>query len=215
MAKRQLGLGRGLDELFGADEREDAVPAELDINLIEPSRDQPRKHFSEEGLAELAESIALHGVIVPITVRKIGEDRYRIVAGERRYRASRMAGKTSIPVHVVEADELHAMEMALVENLQRQDLDPIEEAEGIRTLIDRYGMRQEDAAARLSRSRPAVTNALRLLELPPRVKELVADGTLSAGHGRAIAALYDPRLAAAAAERAAADGLNVRQTEAL
>ena len=216
MAKKQMGLGRGLDELFGSAEPEvAAAPSELDINLIEPSREQPRKSFPEEALNELSESIALHGVITPITVRKISDDRYRIIAGERRYRASRMAGLKTVPVHIVEADELSAMEMGLVENIQRQDLNPVEEAEGIRTLIERYGMSQENAATRLSRSRPAITNALRLLDLPEKVKQLLAQGLLSAGHGRALAVLEDEKLCSMAADRVIAEKLSVRQTEAL
>ncbi|MBE6938138.1 MAG: ParB/RepB/Spo0J family partition protein [Ruminococcaceae bacterium] len=216
MAKKQMGLGRGLDELFGSAEPEVTVaPSELDINLIEPSREQPRKSFPEEALNELSESIALHGVITPITVRKISDDRYRIIAGERRYRASRMAGLKTVPVHIVEADELSAMEMGLVENIQRQDLNPVEEAEGIRTLIERYGMSQENAATRLSRSRPAITNALRLLDLPEKVKQLLAQGLLSAGHGRALAVLEDEKLCSMAADRVIAEKLSVRQTEAL
>lgn len=216
MAKKQMGLGRGLDELFGSAEPEVTVaPSELDINLIEPSREQPRKSFPEEALNELSESIALHGVITPITVRKISDDRYRIIAGERRYRASRMAGLKTVPVHIVEADELSAMEMGLVENIQRQDLNPVEEAEGIRTLIERYGMSQENAATRLSRSRPAITNALRLLDLPEKVKQLLAQGLLSAGHGRALAVLEDEKLCSMAADRVIAEKLSVRQTESL
>lgn len=216
MAKKQMGLGRGLDELFGSAEPEVTLaPSELDINLIEPSREQPRKSFPEEALNELSESIALHGVITPITVRKISDDRYRIIAGERRYRASRMAGLKTVPVHIVEADELSAMEMGLVENIQRQDLNPVEEAEGIRTLIERYGMSQENAATRLSRSRPAITNALRLLDLPEKVKQLLAQGLLSAGHGRALAVLEDEKLCSMAADRVIAEKLSVRQTEAL
>lgn len=216
MAKKQMGLGRGLDELFGSAEPEVTVaPSELDINLIEPSREQPRKSFPEEALNELSESIALHGVITPITVRKISDDRYRIIAGERRYRASRMAGLKTVPVHIVEADELSAMEMGLVENIQRQDLNPVEEAEGIRTLIERYGMSQENAATRLSRSRPAITNALRLLDLPEKVKQLLAQGLLSAGHGRALAVLEDEKLCSMAADKVIAEKLSVRQTEAL
>lgn len=216
MAKKQMGLGRGLDELFGSAEPDvNVAPSELDINLIEPSREQPRKSFPEEALNELSESIALHGVITPITVRKISDDRYRIIAGERRYRASRMAGLKTVPVHIVEADELSAMEMGLVENIQRQDLNPVEEAEGIRTLIERYGMSQENAATRLSRSRPAITNALRLLDLPEKVKQLLAQGLLSAGHGRALAVLEDEKLCSMAADRVIAEKLSVRQTEAL
>ncbi|MBQ1222985.1 MAG: ParB/RepB/Spo0J family partition protein [Oscillospiraceae bacterium] len=216
MAKKQMGLGRGLDELFGSVEPEESVaPSELDINLIEPSREQPRKSFPEEELVSLSESIGIHGVITPITVRKISENRYRIIAGERRYRASRMAGLKKLPVHIVEADELRAMELGLVENLQRQDLNPVEEAEGIRTLIERYGMSQEEASERLSRSRPAVTNALRLLDLPEKVKEMLSKGILSAGHGRTLAAIEEEKLCILAAEKVIAEKLSVRQTEAL
>ncbi len=216
MAKKLTGLGRGLDELFGSIEPEaEAAPSELDINLIEPSRSQPRKNFPEEELTELSESISIHGVITPITVRKISDNRYRIIAGERRYRASRMAGLKTLPVHIVEADELKAMEMGLVENLQRQDLNPVEEAEGIRTLIESYGMSQDEAGHRLSRSRPAVTNALRLLDLPDKVRAMLVDGKISAGHGRTLAAIEDEKLCTMAAERVMAENLSVRQTEAL
>ena len=216
MAKKQMGLGRGLDELFGSAEPEVTLaPSELDINLIEPSREQPRKSFPEEALNELSESIALHGVISPITVRKISDDRYRIIAGERRYRASRMAGLKTVPVHIVEADELSAMEMGLVENIQRQDLNPVEEALGYRSLMDEYGMTQEETAGRVGKSRPAVANALRLLALTPKVLDMVRTGKLSAGHARAVLSLKTEKAQEDAAQKIAALGLSVRQAELL
>lgn len=215
--KTNTGLGRGLDELFGGSDlpTSEGPVFVLDINTIEPSPDQPRKRFDADSLNTLAESIKLHGVITPLTVRKTSQDRYRIIAGERRYRASRMAGLTELPVIVLEADDLQAMEMGLVENLQREDLNPIEEAEGFRALIERFDMTQDLAAQRVGRSRPAVTNSLRLLELSTPVKELIVDGSISAGHGRALLSLGDEMEQLVAAERIIARSLSVRQTEAL
>lgn len=214
---KSAGLGRGLDELFGAQPEEPSTGpvTMLDIDVLEPNRDQPRRNFDEARLASLADSIAQHGVITPLTVRKIADVRYRIIAGERRYRASRRAGLTEVPVIVLDADELHATELALVENLQRADLNPMEEAEGYRSLIDRFDLRQEDVAARVGRSRSAVANALRLLDLPEAIAEHVVDGDLSAGHARALLALDDAKIQAEAAERVMAEELSVRQTEQL
>ena len=217
MAK-SAGLGRGLDELFGSppDEQQNPGPVTmLSISLIEPNREQPRRYFDEERLTSLTESISRHGVVTPLTVRRISEGRYRIIAGERRYRAARRAGLNEVPVIILDADELRATEIALVENLQRADLNPMEEAEGYRSLIERYGLRQEDVAERVGRSRSAVANALRLLDLPEAIAEHVVDGDLSAGHARALLALEDPKTQAEAAEAVIADELSVRQTEQL
>ena len=178
---KSAGLGRGLDELFGEQTAEQSAGpvTMLNIDALEPNRDQPRRYFDEDRLSSLAESIARHGVITPLTVRKIADGRYKIIAGERRYRASRRAGLTEVPVIILDADELHATELALVENLQRADLNPMEEAEGYRSLIDRFDLRQEDVAERVGRSRSAVANALRLLDLPEAIAEHVVDGDLS------------------------------------
>ena len=214
---KSAGLGRGLDELFGEQPAEQSTGpvTMLNIDALEPNRDQPRRYFDEDRLSSLTESIARHGVITPLTVRKIADGRYKIIAGERRYRASRRAGLTEVPVIILDADELHATELALVENLQRADLNPMEEAEGYRSLIDRFDLRQEDVAERVGRSRSAVANALRLLDLPEAIAEHVVDGDLSAGHARALLALDDPKMQAEAAETVITEELSVRQTEQL
>ena len=217
MAKGRGGLGRGLESLF-----EDAAPSfesdtrieTLPLREIEPDPGQPRKTFDDETLAELSASIAEHGLLQPIAVRPKPSGGYLIVAGERRWRASRMAGLTEVPVIVKDVTDEQAMELALVENLQREDLDPIEEAEGYKTLIETYHMTQEDAAATVGKSRPAVANAMRLLTLDESVREAVKDGRLSAGHARALLPLPAARQREAA-EAIAAQGLSVRQTEAL
>ncbi len=211
------GLGRGLDELFGAppEEQSTGPVAMLALSSIEPNREQPRRYFDEEQLSTLAASIARHGVVTPLTVRKLGDDRYKLIAGERRYRAARIAGLTEVPVIVLEADELAAAEIALVENLQRADLNPIEEAAGFRSLILSYGLTQEDVAERVGKSRSAVTNALPLLDLPDAVAKLVIDGSLSAGHARALLALKSAKLIETAAQTVIDGELSVRQTEAL
>ncbi len=211
------GLGRGLDELFGAppEEQSTGPVATLAISAIEPNRDQPRRYFDEAQLSTLADSIARHGVVTPLTVRKLDDGRYKLIAGERRYRAARIAGLTEVPVIVLEADELAAAEIALVENLQRADLNPIEEAAGFRSLIASYGLTQEDVAERVGKSRSAVTNALRLLDLPDAVANLVIDGSLSAGHARALLALKSAKQIETAAQTVIDGELSVRQTEAL
>ena len=211
------GLGRGLDELFGAppEEQSTGPVAMLALSSIEPNREQPRRYFDEEQLSTLAASIARHGVVTPLTVRKLGDDRYKLIAGERRYRAARIAGLTEVPVIILEADELAAAEIALVENLQRADLNPIEEAAGFRSLIASYGLTQEDVAERVGKSRSAVTNAMRLLDLPDAVAKLVIDGSLSAGHARALLALKSAKLIETAAQTVIDGELSVRQTEAL
>ena len=223
MAKNtpKKGLGLGIEGLLGSvsldppePERAPELPATLPLRRVEPRPGQPRTRFNEVGLAELADSIARYGVLQPVTVRPLGDGYYQIVAGERRWRAARMAGLEEIPVTVVEADERRASELALVENLQREDLNPIEEARGFRTLMQDYGMTQEQAAESVGKSRPAVANALRLLALDPEVLAMVEQGTLSAGHGRAILSC-PPELQQGLAARAAEQGLSVRQTEQL
>ena len=216
MAKKG-GLGSGLGALFGDVEPAKTETAErtLPISRVEPRSDQPRSRFDDASLEELAESIRQHGLIQPITVRKIDGGYYQIIAGERRWRAARAAGLTEIPVRVVEADDRRAMELALVENLQREDLNPIEEARGYRTLMQEYGLTQEDAAAAVGKSRPAVANALRLLGLSDAAQRLVEDGTLSAGHARALLPIRDEAALLEAARTVAEKRLSVRQTEAL
>ena len=182
---------------------------------MEPRADQPRKSFDDASLTELAESIRQHGLIQPITVRKLDCGYYQIIAGDRRWRAARAAGLTEVPVRVVEADDRRAMELALVENLQREDLNPIEEAKGYRTLMREYGLTQEDAAAAVGKSRPAVANALRLLSLSDAAQKLVEDGALSAGHARALLPIRDERRFLEAAQTVIDRRLSVRQTEAL
>ena len=216
MAKAKKGLGPGLGVLFGEDrfEQEEELQT-LPIGKVEPRRDQPRAVFDEQALQELADSIAQYGLIQPITVRKLDSGYYQIIAGERRWRAARLAGLTKVPVRVLEADDRRTAELALVENLQREDLNPIEEARGFRALMTEYGLTQEDAARSVGKSRPAVANAMRLLSLTPEVLELVEKGTLSAGHARALVPVLDPKLQLAAAREVAEKGLSVRQTEQL
>ncbi|MDO4990177.1 MAG: ParB/RepB/Spo0J family partition protein [Eubacteriales bacterium] len=216
MAKEKKGLGTGLGVLFGEDrfEQEDELQT-LPISKVEPRRDQPRAVFDEQALQELADSIAQYGLIQPITVRRLDSGYYQIIAGERRWRAARLAGLSEVPVRVLEADDRRTAELALVENLQREDLNPIEEARGFRALMDEYGLTQEDAARSVGKSRPAVANAMRLLSLTPEVLELVEKGTLSAGHARALVPVLDPKLQLAAAKEVAEKGLSVRQTEQL
>ena len=212
----QKGLGKGLGALFG-----DLPPAgeqqQPDLNLpiqkVEPNPQQPRKAFDPEELQALADSIALHGVIQPLTVRRMDNGFYQIIAGERRWRAARMAGLQEIPAVVIDADDEKATELALIENLQRQDLNPVEEAMGYRRLLDEYGMTQEKAAERVGKSRPAVANALRLLALPEDLLEMVADGRLTAGHARAVLTLKSEEQQRDAAQKIASLQLSVRQAE--
>ena len=210
------GLGSGLDALFGGD----LPPAEenlrsLPISKIEPSEHQPRESFDGEKLEALADSIRSHGIIQPITVRRLEGDHYQIIAGERRWRAARMAGLKELPARIVDADDREAMVLALVENLQREDLNPVEQAKGMRRLLEEYGCTQEGAAEMVGCSRPALTNALRLLALPEPVLAMLEDSRLSAGHGRALLALGDDKHIQGAAEAVLRDQLSVRQTEAL
>lgn len=214
------GLGIGLGALFGEELPSPETQAKEEITLlpiakIEPRPDQPRKRFDEVALAELSESIQEYGLIQPITVRPLESGYYQIIAGERRWRASRMAGLNEVPVRVITADEQRAMEMALVENLQREDLNPIEEAKGYKTLLDEYGMTQDEVAQSVGKSRPAVANAMRLLALSDAVLKLVEDGTLSAGHARALIPIEDSKTQLEAAQAVIEKGLSVRKTEAL
>lgn len=212
------GLGKGLGALLGdfSEETMEQSPYRmLPIYKVEPNPGQPRQDFDEEELQALAESIAIHGVIQPLTVRETPNGYYQIIAGERRWRASRMANLSEIPVVVVEADDKKAMELALIENLQRQDLNPLEEAMGYQTLMQEHGLTQEEAASRVGKSRPAVANALRLLNLPVEVMELVRTGKLSAGHARAVLSLKSEKKQLEAAQKIAALGLSVRQAELL
>ena len=215
MSKEKKGLGIGLDALFGVDENEDAELQILPITKVEPRQDQPREIFDEQSLQELADSIAQYGLIQPITARKLDSGYYQIIAGERRWRAARLAGLTEVPVRVIEADDRRTAELALLENLQREDLNPIEEARGFRALIDEYGLTQEEAAKSVGRSRPAVANAMRLLSLCPAVLEMVEKQQLSAGHARALVPILDDKLQTAAAKEVVEKGLSVRQTEQL
>ena len=212
------GLGMGLGAIFGEDYAAEQQPKDistLPIMKVEPREDQPRYRFDEVALEELAESIRRYGLIQPVTVRKLDGGYYQIIAGERRWRASRMAGLDEIPVRIIEADDKKAMELALVENLQREDLNPIEEARGYKTLMEEYGMTQEEASNAVGKSRPAVTNALRLLALDAAVMAMVENGELSAGHARALLPLKQGEKQKAVADEVIAKHLSVRQTEAL
>ena len=212
------GLGKGLGALMGdfvEESQENSPYKTLPIHKIEPNPDQPRQDFDEEELAALAESISVHGLVQPLTVREMPSGYYQIIAGERRWRAARIAELTEIPVIVMEADDKKTMELALIENLQRQDLNPVEEALGYRSLMDEYGMTQEETASRVGKSRPAVANALRLLSLSPKVLDMVRTGKLSAGHARAVLSLKTEKSQEDAAQKIAALGLSVRQAELL
>lgn len=216
MPSKKTGMGKGLEALLGEDFSADfSTPSStLPISQIESYRNQPRKNFDQTKLEELADSIRQHGVIQPLTVRKLSSGYYQIIAGERRWRAARLAGLTEVPAVVIEADDQKAMELAMIENLQREDLDPIEEAQGFRALVEQYGMTQEEAARRVGKSRSAVANSMRLLDLTQALQELVSNGKLSAGHARAILPL-SPSLRVKAAAEIMDKGLNVRQAEQL
>ena len=212
------GLGKGLGALMGdiMEEPSGKSPYQLlPIYKVEPNPDQPRQDFDPEELQSLSDSIAQHGVVQPLTVRELPSGYYQIIAGERRWRAARMAELKEIPVVIIEADDKKTMELALIENLQRQDLNPVEEALGYQTLMQEYGLTQEDAAKQVGKSRPAVANALRLLNLSEKVLEMVRTGTLSAGHARAVLSLKSEKLQEQAAQKIAALCLSVRQAELL
>ena len=219
MAKRktELGLGRGLNALLGDPE----LPAQgegsitLPISQVEPGLNQPRKRFDQESLDDLAESIRVHGIIQPLTVRRLASGYYQIIAGERRWRAAKTAGLAEVPAIIIEADDRKVMELGLIENLQREDLNPAEEARGYRTLMEDYGLTQEQVAQQMGKSRPAITNTLRLLALPDEVMSLMEDGSLSAGHARAILGAPTAALQKEVALRVVQERLSVRQTESL
>lgn len=214
-AKNKGGLGKGLDALFmdNSIEEEAKSAVKLKLNDIEPNRAQPRKSFDEQALEELANSISTHGVIQPLLVRPLADGGYQLIAGERRWRASRMAGLTEVPVVIREMSDSEAMELALVENLQREDLNPIEEAQGLALLMETYGLTQEQAAKRVGKSRPAVANSMRLLSLPQDVLAMVERGELSAGHARTILALENAEQIIALANEIIKKNLSVRETE--
>ena len=211
------GLGTGLGALFGEDSLDNELSGALNVPItkVEPRADQPRNVFDQEALQELADSIRTYGMIQPITVRKLDSGYYQIIAGERRWRAARLAGLSDVPVRVIDADDKRAMELALVENLQREDLNAIEEAKGYRTLIEEYGMTQEEASQSIGKSRSAIANSLRLLNLTPPVMAMVEDGDISAGHARALLTIRDEADQLRIATKVVAESLSVRQTENL
>ena len=212
------GLGKGLGALLGdfnEEPQQQSGYRMLPIYKVEPNPDQPRQDFDEEELAALADSISTHGIIQPLTVRELSSGYYQIIAGERRWRAARIANLSEVPAVIIEADDRKVKELALIENLQRQDLNPVEEAMGYRSLMDEYGMTQEEAAARVGKSRPAVANALRLLNLSPEILDKVRDGSLSAGHARALLSIKSEKKQLSAAQKIIALGLSVRQAELL
>ena len=210
------GLGKGLGALMGdvSLQSQEGGSVTLPLAQIQPGLDQPRKHFDQENLAELADSIREHGILQPLTVRRLSSGYYQIIAGERRWRAAKLAGLTEVPALIIEADDRKVMELALIENLQREDLNPVEEALGYETLIREYGLTQDGVARRMGKSRPAVANALRLLTLPPRARALLEEGKLSAGHARAVLAAPE-KLRDTLAEQIVREGLSVRQAEQL
>ena len=214
MAKAK-GLGKGLDALIGdaTIQTQEAGSVLLPISQVEPGLNQPRKRFDDEALADLAASIEEHGIIQPLTVRRLSSGYYQIIAGERRWRAAKLAGRKEVPVVIIEADDRKVMELGLIENLQREDLNPIEEAEGYLSLLTDFGLTQEELAKRMGKSRPAITNALRLTGLPPAVRELLVQGALSAGHGRAVLSVEGEQAQTAFAQKIVAEGMSVRQAE--
>lgn len=215
--EKPRALGTGLSALFGSTELEEEYKTitSLPISKIEPRIEQPRDYFDEEALQTLADSISQHGIIQPITVRRLDTGYYQIIAGERRWRASRLAGLTEVPVRIIEADDRTTAELALVENLQREDLNPIEEAKGYKTLMDEYHLTQEETAKSVGKSRPAITNAIRLLNLCPDVLSLVENGDLSAGHARALLSVDDASMQLEAAKEIMSKSLSVRKAEQL
>ena len=219
MAKRktELGLGRGLNALLGDPDLQPQGEGSvtLPISQVEPGLNQPRKRFDQEALADLAESIRIHGIIQPLTVRRLSTGYYQIIAGERRWRAAKLAGLTEVPAVIMEADDRKVMELGLIENLQREDLNPAEEARGYKTLMEEYGLTQEQVAQQMGKSRPAIANTLRLLALPEDIMKLVEEGHLSAGHARAILGAPTPAMQRQAAKKVVEGQLSVRQTEAL
>ena len=215
--KSERGLGRGLNALLGDPDLQPQGEGSvsLPISQVEPGLNQPRKRFDQEALADLTESIRTHGIIQPLTVRRLASGYYQIIAGERRWRAAKAAGLAEVPAVIIEADDRKVMELGLIENLQREDLNPAEEARGYQVLMEEYGLTQEQVAQRMGKSRPAITNTLRLLALPEDLMKLVEEGALSAGHARALLAAPSPALQRQAAKKVIEGQLSVRQTEAL
>lgn len=213
----ERGLGKGLGALLGdaALQSQEGGSVSLPLAQVEPGLKQPRKRFDEETLADLADSIRTHGIIQPLTVRRLSSGYYQIIAGERRWRAAKLAGLSEVPAVIIEADDRKVMELGLIENLQREDLNPMEEAMGYRTLMEEYGLTQEETAQRVGKSRPAVANALRLIALPDAIRHLVEEGQLAAGHARALLSISSSTLQKKLAQKIIAEGLSVRQTEAL
>ncbi len=215
MAKKQSGLGKGLSALMLENSVNDTATNTLSINDIVPNKDQPRKTFDEGALQELADSISQHGVLQPLLVRPLPSGGYQLVAGERRWRASRIAGLKEVPVVIRELSDIETMEIAIIENLQREDLNPIEEAEGLQALIDRCGFTQEDVAVSVGKSRPAIANSLRLLKLPQEVRDMTRKGEISAGHARALLAFENEAMIYEAADNIIRNNLTVRDVERL
>lgn len=214
MATKKRGLGKGLDAIFAendTEERDSAIA--IKISDIEPNREQPRKDFNEAALAELADSISQHGILQPLLLRPILGGGYQIVAGERRWRAARMAGLSEVPAIIREMSDSEVMELALIENLQREDLNPLEEAQGYRSLMDTFGFTQDEVSKTVGKSRPAIANALRLLNLPPKIQKMVNDGELSAGHARTLLSFENKDEMQKAANLAAEKGISVRELE--
>lgn len=214
MAGKKGGLGKGLDLLFMENETDDAAGTiNLRIGDIEPNRDQPRHAFDEEALGELADSIAKHGVLQPLLVRPLPEGGYQLVAGERRWRASRMAGLTEVPAVIREMSDSEMMTLSMIENLQREDLNPVEEAMGYRVLSEQYGLTQDEISKSVGKSRPVIANAMRLLKLPKSVLDMVANGEISSGHARALLGFEDEELLIRTAEAIKTNDLTVRDVE--
>lgn len=216
MAAKKGGLGKGLSAIFMENESEDSSSTvTLKISELQPNREQPRREFDEKSLAELADSISQHGILQPLLVRPFLDGGYQIVAGERRFRAARMAGLTEVPVVIRDLSDSETMQLALIENLQREDLTPIEEAKGYRQLMDSYGLKQEEVSRVVGKSRPAIANALRLLSLPDDILQLISEGKLSAGHGRTLLAFKNPNEMEKAARLASTEDISVRELERL
>lgn len=214
MSIKKGGLGRGLDAIFMDNESEDRnSTVKLKLSDIEPNRNQPRKEFNEEALAELADSISQHGVLQPLLVRPLPDGGYQIVAGERRWRACRMAGVSEVPAVIRELTESQVMELALIENLQREDLSVIEEAEGYKLLMENYNFTQDEISKSVGKSRPSITNALRILNLPPNILDLLKEGKITAGHARALLSFSNEEEMQRAAKLIVENGLSVREIE--
>lgn len=214
MANKKSGLGKGLDKLFLENSVDEMVATNvLPLSEIVPNKEQPRKTFDEGALQELADSITQHGVLQPLLVRPLPEGGYQLVAGERRWRASRMAGLKEVPVVVKDLSDVETMEIAIIENLQREDLNPIEEAEGLQALIDRCGFTQDEVATSVGKSRPAIANSLRLLKLPPEVRDMTREGVISAGHARALLGFENEAMIYEAAKQIVQHKLTVRDVE--